>query len=130
MDGHKVKPVPVRMLLPHEVLHCFAVSQADMVFDSVMCGNLSDSARCSFWNHLRTLKPWQRHPSLADGNGFERLLGFTFHMDGAQMYNEDEFVVWSFSSCFSESGLIRDVLAFQYPFCVIPHRHMRTPQAP
>lgn len=128
VDGLEAKPVQVRALLPHEVLHCLAYSQSELVFDSVLLGNLSDSARLEFWQHVKTLGAWRDHPVLA--GSLDHLIGFTFHVDGAQMYREDEFMVWSFNSCFAECGLIKDILAFQFPFAIVPARYMRTKKVP
>ena len=129
VEGYEEKAVPVRLLLPHEILHCLVHAPASQVFDSVMLGNLSENARVSFWAHVKTLRPWSDHPALASCD-HKRLVGFTFHADGAQMFREDEFMVFSFNSVFSESGMMRDVLAFQFPFCIIPEKHMKTHNAP
>ena len=118
------------MLLPHEVIHCLATSSSDAIFESVCLGNLDASSRASFWNHLKSLRPWQSHPCLNDDRfDPERYIPCTFHMDGAQMYREDEYCVWSFSSCFNGSGLISDCLLFQFPFCILPDKQMLSKNA-
>lgn len=115
----------VHMLLPHEVLHCLATSSSEAIFQSVCLGNLDGPSRAEFWEHLRSLAPWRSHPCLNDERFEpERLVPLTFHMDGAQMFREDEYVVWSFSSCFNGSGLISDCLLFQFPFCILPDKHL------
>lgn len=56
----------------------------------------------------------------------ERFIGFTFHADGAQFYNEDECMVWSISSVFAKPGMCQDVLTYKFPFCIIPEKQMRS----
>ena len=128
MDGKPERPVEIRILLPHEVLHCLATCASEAVFQSVVLGNLDEKARSEFWQHVKTLAPWAAHPALNE-DGFEgdHLVGLTFHMDGAQYFREDEFVTWSFSSVFANSGLINDVLMYQFPFAIIADRHMLSP---
>lgn len=129
-DGHKESTVHVRMLLPHEIMHCLANARCPMVFESIMLGNLEDGTRKQFLEHVRTLGPWKSHPCLAAGQCFERLIGLTFHADGAQFFNEDECFVWSVSSVFAKSGLCQDVLTYKFPFCIIPERQLRSKNVP
>ena len=125
MDGHIPKEQVVSVLLPHELLH--ALSEHEYVFNSVMLGNLSEDARVSFWEHLATLKPWENHPGLK--LPFNHLIPITIHGDGAEMYTNDEFFVYSFSSVFGTQGVIQDVLQLQYPVLAIPERWMRSAAA-
>lgn len=130
VSGDVERSVPVRMLLPHEILAAIYGADCALVFDSIMLGNLSEKARVDFWNHLKTLRGWSSHPVLNDERYIpQKLVGFTFHADGAQMYRDDEFFVWSLSSIFAANGLIQDVLAFQFPFAIIPERFMRSKNA-
>ena len=125
MDGQSERPGDVHMLLPHELLHCLATSGTDTVFQSVLLGNLDGRSREAFWKHVKALPPWSTHPVLQrDDFDGRRLIGFTMHFDGAQMFHEDEYLVWSFSSVFAKSGMINDVLMYQFPFAVIPDRHL------
>lgn len=101
------------VLLPHEVLH--GLSEHSYVFNSVMLGNLSEDARVNFWRHLGTLKPWKDHPGLK--LPLDRLIPITIHGDGAEMYTNDEFFVYSFSSSFGAQGVIQDVIQLRLP-CV------------
>ena len=95
------------MLLPHEVLHAFAHS-SKFLFDSVVLGQLDSEARIRFWAHVSELEPWKHHPIIRQERGsWEKLIGVCVHGDGAQMYKEDEFFVWSVSSVFGGSGLVK-----------------------
>lgn len=115
------------MLLPHEVLHAFAHS-SKFLFDSVVLGQLDSEARIRFWAHVSELEPWKHHPIIRQERGsWEKLIGVCAHGDGAQMYKEDEFFVWSLSSVFGGNGLVKDVLMYKWPIAIIPERHMQDP---
>ena len=131
VDGLDEVEVPVRMLLPHEILDCLASSRAEAAFKSIMLGDLDDESRVRFWKHVKQLPPWASHPSLnvEEEDELSRLIGLHFHADGAQFYREDECFVWSVSSIFGGTGMIKDVLTFKFPFCIIPERHMRSKNA-
>lgn len=118
---------PVRMLLVHEILHSLWDAGCPLVFDSLMLGNLSDDGRTAFWEHLHSCEPWKRHPVLnRDDVSFSRLVGFTLHADGAQMYTDDEFFVYSVSSVFSGEGMSKDILLVKIPLAIIPERQMKS----
>ena len=125
VDGSSNRPrsIPVRVLLPHEVLHSLAHS-GSFAFQSLMLGNLDTETRVDFWKHVSTLPPWEGHPVIRAG-GWDKLIGCSIHGDGAQMFNEDEYFVWSWSSIFASSGCIKDFLLVKWPICVIPERQMR-----
>ena len=91
-----------------------------------MLGNLDDQSRVDFWKHVRTCEPWREHPCLQDDSALSRLVGFTYHGDGAQFYREDEYFVWSFASVFGGQGSIKDVLLYRFPLCIIPERFMKS----
>ena len=122
-----MEPCEVRVLLPHEILHTLATMPSTSVFNSVMLGNMCESARIGFWEHLRSLKPWASHPVLTGANYDPgKMVGFCIHGDGCQMFNEDELFVWSLSSIFGQEGIIGDVLLFKFPFVVVPEKFMRS----
>ena len=125
VDGCEKNPrsTNIRILLPHEVLDAMARSST-YAFESVFLGHLSDEARTAFWEHVSTLEPWKGHPIIKQGN-WKRLLGIHIHGDGCEFYREDEYFVWSWSSIFSTSGSIQDVLISRFPIAVIPERWMK-----
>lgn len=118
-------PTPIRVLLPHEVLDALAKS-SPFVFDSTLLGNLDDSTRVAFFEHLSHVGPYKHHPViLAEKHKWNKLIGCCIHGDGAEMYRDDEFFVWSWSSVFGSSGCINDVLLSKWPIAVVPERYMR-----
>jgi hypothetical protein len=52
------------------------------------------------------------------------LVGITIHVDGAEFYSNDEFYVYSFSSVFSTSSFISDVLLHKFPIALFAERDM------
>lgn len=128
---YKVEPTRIRVLAPHEILHSLATYPSKAVFNSVMLGNLSQSARVQFWEHVKSCKPWQKHPILSNRSTYDpaKLVGFVIHGDGCQFFKDDEVFVWSISSIFSQEGMIEDVLVYKIPFVAIPERWMRSPTA-
>ncbi|CAL1130606.1 unnamed protein product [Cladocopium goreaui] len=92
-----------------------------------MLGNLDSNSRITFWKHLATCKPWKCHPALHRNDvSYDKLVGFTIHADGAQMYSDDEFFVYSISSVFSSEGCTKDILLVKIPLAIIPERQMRS----
>lgn len=129
VDGKKAKPRPtaVRVLLPHEVLDAIADSSPS-VLQSAMLGDLSSDARTTFWEHVSRLEPWRDHPIIQNSQ-WDQLVGISIHGDGCEIYREDEFFVWSWSSIFV-SPLLKDVLIRRYSIAVIPERQMRKSSVP
>ena len=125
VDGchRKPRPTPVRVLLPHEVLHCLAHA-GDFAFDSIMLGQMPDRSRVSFWSHVSGLESWRNHPIITTSD-WSRLVGVNIHGDGCEFYKDDEYFVWSWSSVFSSGGTIQDVLLCRFPIAIIPERHMQ-----
>lgn len=120
----------MRVLLPHEILHCLACAPSTAVFNSVFLCNQPESTRVHFWEHCRQLKPWKSHPMLSGANYRpEKLIGLCIHGDGCQMFKDDEVFVWSISSMFAQEGTISDVLVYKFPFVTIPEKYMRSPTA-
>ena len=113
----------MRVLLPHEVLDSLAECSTDFAFSSIMLGQTSDQSRRDFWAHVATLEPWKDHPTI-QSNDWNKLIGFHIHGDGCEFYREDEYFIWSWSSIFSSSGMIKDCLIYRFPIAVIPERQM------
>ena len=126
IDSSKIQPVAVRVLAPHEIFHSLALMESTFAFNSLVLGNLTDSERIGFWEHVKTLRPWSSHP-IFNGDGdvdLAELVGVTIHGDGAVMKRDDECFVWSVSSCFGNEGIIKDPLLTKIPVAMIPERHM------
>ena len=118
---------PVKVLLPHELLHAVAQS-GSFAFNSLMLGNLDSESRKNFWQHVALQTPWKDHPVVKNGD-WGKLIPVCIHGDGAQMFREDEYFCWSWSSVFSSCGCIKDFF-YRWPICVIPERHMRRQSDP
>lgn len=129
IDSSKIQQVAVRVLAPHEIFHSITSMQSRFAFENIMLGNLSDSDRCDFWEHIKTLDPWATHPVLQSADP-SRLIGFTIHGDGAVMKRDDECFVWSISSCLSSESEIKDPLLVKFPVAIIAERHMLSKQVP
>ena len=86
VDSLKTREVPIRDLPPHEILHGLVTVDSNFAFDPLMLGNLDDSARSLFWNHVKSLSPRASHPTFQKpGIDLSRLIGITIHADGAIM---------------------------------------------
>ncbi|CAE7918081.1 unnamed protein product [Symbiodinium necroappetens] len=61
--------------------------------------------------------------------GATQVIPITFHVDGAEMYSDDEYFVYSFSSAFGGGGLVDDVLLHKFPLVILAERDMCLPGA-
>lgn len=111
------------MLLPHEVLDAI-VASGSFTFESVMLGNFSAHERCKFWRHVANKEPWRNHPVVLAG-GLDKLVPVSIHGDGGEMFRDDEYFLWSWSSCFGSVGAITNCSLQKFPICVIPERLMK-----
>ena len=118
------------ILLPHEVLHALANCNANVLFQSLMLGNLGPNDISDFWKHVRKLKPWANHPDLEDSTqNFSKLIGLQVHGDGAEMYRDSEYFVYSWSSVFAGRGLDADVMLYRFPILVVAECDMQQENA-
>lgn len=125
VNGIKDVRVPVSVLLPHEVAHALATCNANAVFGSIMYGGLTQSDVNKFWDHIKTLEPWAKHPCLCSGN-LSKTIAVQLHADGAEMFRDDEYFCFSWSSLFSTAAsLISDVMLTRFPFMIVAERHMQ-----
>ena len=131
MNGIREAEMELAMLLPHEVLHNLGSCNANLAFKSIMLGNTEPDAVKQFWEHVRKLGPWRDHPDLQDATqDFSCLIPFQFHADGCEVYRDDEYFIYSFSSLFGGSGLVADVMLYRFRLCIIGERHMKDPRVP
>ena len=122
--------MPMSMLLPHEVIHALATSNASQVFRSIMFGDLTSQEVANFWTHVKELEPWKEHEILHDQHqDLSNLIGVALHADGAEMFRDDECFVYSWSSCFASAGIETDVMLYRFPILFIAERHMQDPKA-
>ena len=91
-----------------------------------MMGELSCEAIARFWRHAKSVEAWKHH-SLLHGLGdaeLTHLMPCALHADGAEMFTDDEYFIYSWSSAFSTSSLTTDVLLNRFPIAVIAEREM------
>lgn len=124
----KVVDTSMEICLPHELLHCLALTASPYVWSAVL-GHLDGEAREGFFNHIKMLLTWKEHPAF-NGNSLDlkKMIPLCIHTDGAQFYRNDENFVWSLSSAFGTKGTIKDVMLCKYPIAVIPEKLMRDPE--
>lgn len=128
VNGIKDARVPISVLLPHEVLHALASCDAAVVFKAIMYGGMSQNDVKKFWAHIKTLPPWATHPCLCFGD-LSKTIAVQLHADGAEMFRDDEYYCFSWSSAFSSfSGLISDVMLTRFPIMIVAERHMQQPE--
>lgn len=94
-----------------------------------MLGNLSDRSIRRFWEHVREQGPWAEHEGLQGNYDFARLIPFNAHADGAAMYTNAEFFVWSWTSGFSSGSMLKDVLVNRFPISIVSEFQMEDEQA-
>ena len=96
-------------------------------FDNIFLGNLSNGSIQSFWHHVREQRPWQDHAGLASlsEDELQRAIPFCAHGDGAELYRDNEFFVWSWTSAFSTGSMFKDVLLNRFPIVVISEFQMQ-----
>lgn len=99
----------------------------------MLVGNYSRSSILEFWHELRTLDAYSHHPArdTADAE-LCRTLPICLHADGAEMYRDNEYFVWSWSSGLSSFGMSAaspDVLMHKMPICVVSEHDMLDPKA-
>ena len=92
------------MLLPHEFLHAILLAGPDQICDS-LTGGLTGTAIAEFWQHLKQHQEWCNHPALHSGLSFELLLPLIWHIDGAEVYNNAEYITWSYQSHFAKGDI-------------------------
>lgn len=130
VGSRKVVDTPVKICLPHELIHCLAMTASPFVWSSIMLGHLDEESRRSFFSHISSLPPWTQHPVFQKPDiDWSMLIPLCIHADGAQFYRNDENFVWSISPAFSVKGTLKDVMMFKYPVAVIPEKYMRDPDA-
>lgn len=99
---------------------------ATLQFQSVMLGEYSDEGVLNFWSHVKTVETWKHH-SVIHGlpdNQLKKTILCSIHADGAEMYTDDEYFIWSWSSAFSSSSLIADPMVHRFPIAVVAEREM------
>ena len=98
-------------------------------FGLSMLGHQTPAAIQEFWQHLKRFAPMEvkDHPALKSCD-LSNMLPLLVHFDGAEMYKNAEYNIWSFSSAFS-SMLAVDCIETQFLCCILPHSAMECKKA-
>ena len=95
-----------------------------------MLGNFSADGVASYWEHLSALDAWKSHPVIMRTANKAELVPVTLHADGAEMFRNNEFFVYSWSSAFSaHSTMLKDPLMQKFPIAVVPEMQMQDESA-
>ena len=54
----------------------------------------------------------------------ERTVPFCLHADGAEMFTNEEYFCWSWSSAFVAASAASDILMTRYPIAIVAEREM------
>ena len=98
-------------------------------FGLSMLGRQTPAAIKEFWKHLQRFAPEEMkdHPAL-ECRDLSKMIPLLIHFDGAEMYKNSEYNIWSFSSALS-SLLDVDCLETQFVCCILPQKAMQQKQA-
>ena len=105
----------VPVLPPHEM---FAAAYANdpETFAAMYTGAHGEKAVNDFWQRCAGEAWVAQHPMLATGTRYA--IPTVWHVDGVEVFSDDEFFMWSFRSCLT-NGLLFDKK--QYLCCVASH---------
>ena len=92
-------------------------------FADVLLGNQSPKGIRQFWDHVTSLDPWKHVGSKFAVEDFGRLVPISLHCDGAEMFRDQEYMVWSWSSLFHGESK-GDPLLTKYTICVVAEAEM------
>lgn len=112
------------------ICQCINASVLDPCqFGLSMLGHHTPAAIKEFWKHLQRFSPAEvkDHPALQNCK-LSNMIPLLIHFDGAEMYKNSEYNIWSFSSALS-SLLDVDCLQTQFMCCIIPQCAMEHKQA-
>lgn len=130
VDGiERMEPVDAYIVLPHELFHAVYQCSKDK-FQQMMTGYFSATAILQFWQQIKSLEDWSDHEIIheMDDECLRRCIPITVHADGAEMFTNSEYYVWSWSSAFSAFGTISDCLMQKYPIAIVHTRYMEDPR--
>ena len=115
-----VVPIAVPCLLVYEVMNAVAEAGTMQAAMSLL-GPAGHRGVQEFWE-AAMLEPWgKRHPAL-DPQGtcvqdLRKLIPTWWHVDGAEIFRNSEFVTWSWCSAVAESLNVWD---YKFLYCLLP----------
>ena len=103
-----------------------------MQFRDIFLGNLSPEGVLAFWNHVKLQEPWKHHGVLRalSSEDLKRTIPFCVHSDGAEMFTNMEYQVYSWSSAFGILGMIKDVFVQKFAIAIISCNEMLDDSVP
>ena len=108
-------------LLPHEIIHGLHAAGSQQ-FQISMMGPEGPAGLLAYWKWAKTLEWGQEHPALQGKTDeqLSRLIPLMLHVDGAEIFRNSEFYIFSFRSPLAE-GAPYDII---FPFLLARHSHM------
>jgi hypothetical protein len=106
----------IPFLPPHETLH--QITQNGLA--DICLGKTERSEVRRFWQHCKSLQEYRDHGGLQNGSLAE-ITPLIFHVDGAEVYKNAEFYIYSWSTPFADG----DVIDSKHLICLIPYEIMR-----
>jgi hypothetical protein len=117
--------VDIPILLPFELAHAI-LHISPTKFQTSFLGDNGGAALAEFWQWAETQTSWGRaHPALCSPQADlprDRLLPVMWFVDGCEVHNASEHVVWSWSSFFGGG----DIWDCKFLFASLPSRRMRS----
>jgi hypothetical protein len=114
----------VPVLIPYELAHGMK-AQGDMQFTVSYAGADGDDGNLNFWRWALGKDFGRDHPVVskcaASDDLLRKLLPWILHMDGAEIFNNTEYYIYSWS-VFGAIGAVWDIKMI---LCLMPHKRMR-----
>jgi hypothetical protein len=114
--GGSLKSVDVPILAPHEMLAAIH-GAGSLNFVSHFLGHHGEEGCNLFWKNAIRAGWGRHHPALAHGGSLETLIPVMFHVDGAEVYSNNEYYLWSWNSPLSSEN----VFDVKIPFLLLEH---------
>lgn len=115
--------VGVPILAPHELLAATHAAGPPNFIHSLLGPDGKDGVM-SFWHHAQSVEWLRGHPALEEGDP-SKLIPLVTHVDGAEIYQNSEYVLWSMQALLSQ-GSAYDV---KFPLVLLRHFHIRGKRA-
>ena len=117
-DRQELTEIAVPCILAFEVINTIAKAGELQSNMSLLGPDGLDGPR-KFWAAAQE-EPWgMKHPALEghSARDLRNVIPIWFHIDGAEIYNNSEFVIWSWCSAVAEALNIWD---YKFLYCLIP----------
>ena len=92
----------------------------------MMTGHFTCKGILEFWQQIKSLEAWSHHDIIhaLDDESLSRCIPINIHADGAEMFTNSEYYVWSWSSALGAFGMLTDTLMQKYPIAIVHTRYM------